>query len=543
MSIKSKVLGAILLANGATIVIVLLFFLHTGNLIINKNVDIQSKEVEGNIKRNFKQIIDGIDHMNYLLITDNQNILAQAAQQPEIKIDTFESVMLQRSLEEKVGNLYGFQKYLDSYSIYSKENLLMTKGTKDQRVDKTFLNVIQLTEESLPKEIADIPLIIRPIKFGNRQTVQAVATINLDYFLLEQFSMLPKGSKIEAYNTAGIRIDNVDNGHSREQETITRIINAPGSAMRIKVTLPVDTFRGTLAESLRRAIIVCLIVMVLTTLIVLITVLKITKNIGVLNHAMNRVRAKKLDTKVVIDSSDELQTMGIVFNSMVDNINELMIENHAKDQEKKTIEMDFLQSQINPHFLSNTLNSIVWMAELQEADNIVNLTKALITLLHASMYKGEDMISLENELAHVQSYVAIQQVAYMNNFEISYEIPEALMQVQILRFVLQPLVENSILHNFVHGGRSGKIVLSAKRIANRIELEVFDNGYGIENEQLDSGRENKRYSKIGVANIDKRIKLYFGEAYGLSYETERNKYTKAIITIPYCGFKQERRKE
>jgi len=142
-----------------------------------------------------------------------------------------------------------------------------------------------------------------------------------------------------------------------------------------------------LTQNLRLMIFLCIVIVSMSIFVATLIILKLSKRIDQLNQAMERVKNKDLSTTVEIQGNDELKQMSIVFNSMVANINTLMEENKAREKEKKEIEIDFLHAQIKPHCLSITVNTITWMAELQQANNIAHLSKSLVSLLHATMYK------------------------------------------------------------------------------------------------------------------------------------------------------------
>lgn len=219
-------------------------------------------------------------------------------------------------------------------------------------------------------------------------------------------------------------------------------------------------------------------------------------------------------------------------------------ENSAQIFDKQT-ELTALQSQINPHFLYNTLNSIKWMATIQNAPGIAEMTTALARLMK-NVSKGTDVrISLREELDLVRDYFLIQQYRYGGSISIEYEITdEALYQCQIHRFTLQPLVENALFHGIEPKGCAGKIVIRAEKAAvtgsrPALVISITDGGVGMSPETIrsvlsgDASPSADFFKQVGINNVDKRIKYSFGPEYGIRIESVVDEYTTMVITLPY----------
>lgn len=236
------------------------------------------------------------------------------------------------------------------------------------------------------------------------------------------------------------------------------------------------------------------------------------------------------------EGNDEIAAIGHTVNAMSVSISELLKRNEALFEEKKKMEMDMLQMQVNPHFLYNTLESIHYLAEIQKNDGIARMSRGLTTLLR-NIAKGQgDRITLSDELKLLSEYDEIQQVRYMGMYELEYNVPENLMDCLIQKFTLQPLVENAIFHGIEPSGRYGKITVEAALDNYNLIITVTDDGVGMSEDEIAHVFEEKKHSKtdmtgVGVRNIDGRIKLLYGEGYGLSFESEKGVYTKAIVKI------------
>ncbi len=200
------------------------------------------------------------------------------------------------------------------------------------------------------------------------------------------------------------------------------------------------------------------------------------------------------------------------------------------------MEISMLQMQVNPHFLYNTLESMHYLAEVQRNDGIAKMSRGLSTLLRNLAKGSSDRILLRDELSLLQDYDGIQQVRYMGMYEITYRIPEEMKDYLIQKFTLQPLVENAIFHGIEPSGRCGTIMIEAKAENGVLEISVTDDGVGMTEEEIAHIFDERKHSKtdmtgVGVRNINERIRLVYGEEYGLSFESVKGQYTKAIVRI------------
>lgn len=240
-----------------------------------------------------------------------------------------------------------------------------------------------------------------------------------------------------------------------------------------------------------------------------------------------------------IESDDELGMIGQQVNEMSAHISVLM-ENRIRDeQEKKDLEIKMLQTQINPHFLYNTLDSIKWIATMQHNAGIVKVVTALSSLLK-NMAKGfNEKVTVRQELEFVDSYITIEKIRYIELFdvEISVEDP-ALYEAKIIKLTLQPLIENSIFSGIEPSGKPGLIQIQIFSQDETLYIRIRDNGVGISKEDItrvltDTSRVMKHYmSGIGLPNVDRRIKLIYGEEYGLQIESQVGEYTCVTVSLP-----------
>lgn len=252
--------------------------------------------------------------------------------------------------------------------------------------------------------------------------------------------------------------------------------------------------------------------------------------------------AGHLDARTVPPDVAELKTLTDSLNTMADQLGNLIDRQIADQRSLRKAEMRTLQAQITPHFIYNTLDTIVWLAQQKEHELVVDLTMALTQFFRISLSGGQDFISLGREIAHVESYLKIQSVRYERIMSYRIEIEEALYQYQILKLLLQPLVENAIYHGIKKQRGRGMIVVKGIRNAdNTMTFTVSDTGIGMKPEQLEQVRnslmaERPPSNGFGLYNVNQRIRLYY-DAPGLQISSTYREGTTISFTLP-CRLKE-----
>lgn len=244
----------------------------------------------------------------------------------------------------------------------------------------------------------------------------------------------------------------------------------------------------------------------------------------------------KID-KEIQKGGDEIARIGRTVNKMSVSIRKLLDRNEALWEEKKDAEIAMLTMQINPHFLYNTLESIHYMAEIQRNKGIAEMSRGLSNLLK-NMAKGNGShIPLSDEIHLIEAYDSIQQVRYMGMYDIEYDIPEDTARYRIIKFTLQPLVENAIFHGIEPKGEYGTIRITAEKDDENLYIHVIDDGIGMDETELANVFSVSRHDKtnmtgVGVRNVDERLKLTYGPSSGLSFESEKGKGTTVTVKLP-----------
>jgi len=267
----------------------------------------------------------------------------------------------------------------------------------------------------------------------------------------------------------------------------------------------------------------------------------INKPIRKINKKIFEISAGDFSKNHSIESSDEIGTIGKGINILSQDVLNLIESRVADEKQKKELEFRVLQSQINPHFLYNTLNSIKWMATIQNASGIPEMTTSLARLLRNIAKGTSQIITIKDELDLLKDYITIQQYRYGGTITVNHNImSEDLYDCHIIKFTLQPILENAIFHGIEPKATEGIIDINIKNIDNnKISIEIIDNGVGMSEDKIKEILTSKEttsktsFNNIGISNVNERIKLTFGNEYGLNINSKLNEYTNMIITIPY----------
>lgn len=244
-----------------------------------------------------------------------------------------------------------------------------------------------------------------------------------------------------------------------------------------------------------------------------------------------RIGAGDAHVRAAAKGSPELVDLAQAFNAMLDQIDNLMQQVKEEEQNARRYELRALSAQINPHFLYNTLDTIVWMAEFNDSRRVVHITKSLAQYFRLALNQGQEQILLRDEIDHVRQYLFIQKQRYGE--KLNYEIleDERLGDYQLPKLVLQPLVENAIYHGIKEIDRPGLIRVTTEVSGDSACVSIFDNGRGFDLSES-TAQTLLRLGGVGLKNVDQRLHLQFGEAYHMEIDSKANSYTKITLFLP-----------
>ena len=306
---------------------------------------------------------------------------------------------------------------------------------------------------------------------------------------------------------------------------------------------------GVVPESVQTARINNFRYYIFTTIMVLMMMLlegnrlisrKISKPIRKLDESVKTYEAGG-KTDIYIGGSSEIRHLGYSVQRSYERIETLMEEIIRQQNERRKSELDALQSQINPHFLYNTLDSIIWMAEGKKNEEVVIMTASLARLLRQSISNEDELVTVGQEIEYVRSYLTIQKMRYKDKLEFEIKADPSITQVPIIRLVLQPLVENAIYHGLKYKDSKGLLTVHGYMKGENAVIDITDDGVGMDEETLkhiyDKHKVNYRSNGVGVYNVQQRLVLYYGKDYGIIYHSEKGKGTTASVVIP--GIQEE----
>ena len=600
MGIKNKTLLFVSLVIVISLAVLIYFFVSVFNTKSEKDNIKYSKEILNNVITNLDDYIDQISAVanstNYEYYLQNY-LINQKGSDSEFTGLTSSRSMKDYEMSSKLfGSTINSRTDVSSIMVFGEKNLLLYKTIysylyviTDYTKQAWYQNALQNPRQ---------PIVTGPLKhdflIGNTEKTISLSRVISSYedgsFLgiilidlnLNEISKIcnstysgtegnlclvnAEGELIYEQNRTGndtITLENSDN---------LKIVNENLQANKTKdffVTLGQEKYQvvyshmektdwnilsitpySALTKSMYEILIfIVVVVAVLCSVIILVLnsiLTNVIKPIIILKEHMDLADAGNLHARVDTKLKDETGMLAKSFNNMLERIENLMEQVVTEQEDKRKYELQALQAQINPHFLYNTLDSIIWMAEAKNP-GIVPMTEALAKLFRISLNKGNEFIKVEDELEHVRNYLVIQNMRYINKFDYDITIEEQVRKCKTIKLIIQPIVENSIYHGIKKKKERGIIqILACKRKSNLVFV-ISDNGNGM-NEKLckdillkDTAFANSSGSGIGVKNVNERIKLYFGEDYGITYSSILGQGTIATITLPLLGEEEEER--
>lgn len=282
--------------------------------------------------------------------------------------------------------------------------------------------------------------------------------------------------------------------------------------------------QSTTVTAIIVAILLCFLVSVFVSY-------RILKPIRQLRESMKLIEGENFDVPIRIEGNDEIALLGSSYNRMIKKLKELIQEVYVMQIKQRDAEIAVLQEQINPHFLYNTLNTIYWMCRTEHAEQSAEIVKQLSSLFRLSLNSGDLITTVEKEIEHLTYYLAIQEKRFEGLVTFKVDVSEDVLKSNTIKLVLQPLVENALIHGVEKKGDVGTIKVTGYRRENDLYFEVVDDGIGADIDEINRILENPENKSDGfaISNVNDRIKIHCGKEYGLFYESEADKGTKVIV--------------
>ena len=298
----------------------------------------------------------------------------------------------------------------------------------------------------------------------------------------------------------------------------------------------------TLQKQIGRFMVVCSILIAVLIAVVAVSAVMIVSGIlqpiRQLNSVTEKIAQGDFNARAQVNSDDEVAELAVSFNKMAGNMQSLIDKVKEDERKMRKADLRLLQEQIQPHFLYNTLDTIVWLIESNEPDEAVTMVVTLSDFFREILSKGKEFISIKEEEKHISSYLQIQEMRYRDILEYDIQLDQVIYKYQILKLTLQPVVENALYHGIKYKRAKGCIHIHGEKEGDIIRLTVRDDGVGMDEEELAQLRQQiekpcqETEKGFGLANVNERIHMYFGYEYGVKIESEKGKGTTVEIVIP-----------
>ena len=303
-----------------------------------------------------------------------------------------------------------------------------------------------------------------------------------------------------------------------------------------------DKVTDTLQDQIGRFMVVCSVLIVVLIVVVAVSAVMIVSGIiqpiSQLNQATEKIAQGDFNARAQADSDDEVAELAVSFNNMAGSMQSLIDKVKEDERKMRKADLRLLQEQIQPHFLYNTLDTIVWLIESNEPDEAVTMVVTLSDFFREILSKGKEFISIEEEEKHISSYLQIQEMRYRDILEYDIQLDQVIYKYQILKLTLQPVVENALYHGIKYKRAKGCIHIHGEKEGDIIRLTVRDDGVGMDEEELEQLRQQiekpcqETEKGFGLANVNERIHMYFGPEYGMKIQSQKGNGTTVEIVIP-----------
>ena len=540
------------------------------NKIVNKEMEVMREQVLDEVANNISILLSNVETMGDTIVVDSHLMEILATSHKTI----FSNKELEKNMNSYVEGLlndvvWEYGRYNMKPELYIVGNNGYTYSTYSK--NKYYLNNIkeELWYEEIVKSDGDTVLIntykdengIGPYKniFKMGRLIKDIITNETlgilimdisETMLYDRYSkMIDNGSFIYITDSSGKIIsskDKRDIGKNYKDIFNNDDRNIEGSVNSTKIISQIEEYEWNIIQEIpsnismkisNKIISITTLIIMFVSFIALIITYKlskwITKPIIQIKNKMQEVTGGNLKSQIIVNREDEIGDLQESFNSMVNQLNTSIENIKESEKQKRVAELSFLQAQINPHFLYNTLSGIRFLISMGKNEEAEEMLYRFTKLLRAILPKASEMITLGDEIENIKNYGELQQMRYPNSFEIEYHIEERVLDFKIPSFILQPILENAILYSMEKENNFGYIKVTASEENEHIKIIIEDNGIGMSKDKLITVlNKGVSINSVGVTNVHERIQLNYGMKYGLRIESEEGKGTKVIFILP-----------
>lgn len=588
LSLQKKIVSTYFLLIVFPLTLVAFFAYNISATSVKLEVSRYISEVLQQVNDNIDNNVSEIDRMSSILSSDKDVLrILQEDKDRALK----QAYQDEEDMDEKINNLINFRSGIEGFFVFSYNGEIYSyKGSGDSiRLDYNFtrtrwyetIKTLGLKKLLLPTHIQDQVLTARERKtvFSLARTIVDINTskpvgnvlIDVDTSVIAkvwgklnirqyQDFLIVDNNKTIIYHTnedmisSQFRSDYISKLLKSKNGNIITDVNGKAALVSFNTSpqtnwtvisiIPISILYKNITKLQYVIILIVTLCLIFSLLIAIIISRSITKPISELRKSMKIVELGKFNVEIPVKSKDEIGELSLSFNKMINELNKLIQTVYETKILKKEAELNALQSQINPHFLYNTLQTIDMLAESEGIDVISSICQSLSRIFRYSINRGKEIVPLSREIEHAKDYIYLQKLRFGDKFEVQFDIDKELFNNKMIKLVLQPLVENALYHGIEHKTVKCLLKVTAKKVGDSINICVQDTGKGMDKYQLEklvntineeilhAEVDGLVQRSIGIKNVNARIRLYFGENYGVSIESKLNEGTIITVNIP-----------
>ncbi|MCP1101418.1 two-component system sensor histidine kinase YesM [Aequitasia blattaphilus] len=556
-SIRSKILGSILFITILTSLVITIIFYRKSADTIEENYISSNQERNRQLIENLDQNMQGIYHVLVATSCDEELkvLIEEFSQNKEDAVLEQISTILKTYNKQNTA-ISSFHLILpeeqvlvtsEAYPIYKKVvEKKSIEGMLEETTDKAGPFLLNNLISGKSPHLGFVETIVD----NGKITGYICANIEERYLYYNYISELKNDTVNEVFlldrenkvistvdggvinERATINIENID----QDDQNINFYSKAPFSGCALYISVSREAVLGDLSQIRIYYGGIFFLCLVLAIILAAYVARRIYEPVETLAITVKDVSEGNLEQRAKVTTKDEIGTLSVEFNQMLDHIEELIGQVIEKENLKKDAELEALQYQVTPHFMYNTLNSIKYAARIRGEHELADLIASFVELLQASISKKGAFLTVSEEIYILKNYVRLQEFRSNSEIQMICDIAPEVQDCLLPRLILQPLVENSLLHGIDLKENSGKIVIKAEKREDSLYIEVTDNGRGISEEKIEEimnqkAKKTKGFTAIGVPNIKERLKLYYGEKAGMQY-IRNPKGTTVVIYLP-----------
>ena len=548
------------------------------NKIVQAEMGKLNSEILNEIADNISIFLSTIEEVGNNIVEDNKLNGALVLSKSDVKNRTEEVVNLEKYIEGLLNEqVWKYGKYMkpDLYivsendlncSTYSKNKYTMdsikNESWYNEIVDAKGKTVLLSTFED-EEGIGPFKSIFRMGRsINNLITGETLGVLIMDIsekMLFDRYSKIIKdGRNIYIINLKGNIIsskdkrligenyfEDIDNGEYIDEKEWYSIVRREGvDYIKLESTLdkygwsiieeiPSNIIRQPIKQITEKFILTLILVIIVSFIIVYKLSIWVTKPVINMKNTMKKVMDGNLKIKVEVDRDDEIGNLEESFNNMIKWLDDSIEEIKEKEKQKRIAELSFLQAQINPHFLYNTLSGVRFLVSMNKNEEAEEMLFKFTKLLRNVLPKASELITLNEEIEVVMAYIELQKIRYPDLFEIDVNIEEEINNIKVPALILQPVVENAIFYSIEGEEKKGKISIIGYSNKESIIIEIKDNGRGMSNRQISDVFNNKEaINRVGLINVHERIQLNYGKMYGIEIISEEGEGTSIKYILP-----------